>query len=355
MFKNVKRSGNGWLSYFFGTDYDTALFDAVQQNALDTVGILLDEKGYFSDMTGDASTYMPAEVTPVTITPLHLAAKNGALDIVDCLLQYGANSEKVAYSPVGRPLWTPLQYALVYEKFEVAKLLLEQHQVSIGEETLSILEARGCITALEFLKTYIAVDEQVMQKAQAMYNTIITMHWFESNNKSVSSSRGAVESVYFDPMTYQPDALLAAAVEAGEEDLVASSLMQSYFTREQLNAPLHDIESWDIPKELRKTHPELVTKIESNEVISASVGHYVATQNTNKVPILFIALIHGQKSIANMLIKKGADLTQLVNGITAANLMAVMFTKPPAQKAANLAFWDQEHHEGSEPTLKPKV
>lgn len=75
-----------------------------------------------TEALSDAKTFNVNQRNGQGQTPLHLAVKKGKKDIVDVLLQKGADVN--AADTEGK---TPLHYAVFYGHYEIAKQLLQHH------------------------------------------------------------------------------------------------------------------------------------------------------------------------------------------------------------------------------------
>jgi ankyrin repeat protein len=118
--------------YFFGTPYNPRslrpLEDAVASNNIDMCRFLLECNA--PQVLKKESQYTP--------TALHIAAKNGNIEMVELLLEHGADKNAVFWDYPGSYLWstlawwfgdssyynkTPIDYALEYNHQDIAQLL----------------------------------------------------------------------------------------------------------------------------------------------------------------------------------------------------------------------------------------
>jgi hypothetical protein len=329
-----------------GGAYYDALRKAVAENNLAKVESLILADGYCVDTSWceyPPSDFVPRYYQQTFVTPLIYAAKNGFFEIASFLLAKGANPN-VRADVVGAPAyyqWTPLHYALFYGNYDIAAYLIQECGVTIDDMALNIVKSYGLVNAISFLSEYTSLSDEYIAEVHKMSKFIKAVLWYKSFKGEDNclhylsdSYIASIHTIANCPVISvngcklpKADIILERAIARGHRDFVVEYLKQPYFTADQINSPLYDINSYEIKDEIKTRLGDLYQKLESDaHTIDEGVCYYDEIPNARKVPIIFIAILSNQWEITEMLIKHQADVNYTVNGVSAWDLMQIVFS-----------------------------
>ena len=165
---------------------ETPFLLAVKKGRLDIVEVLLDEGADINIGKVDGSK---------TETPLFWAVKKGRLDIVEFLLEKGADINKGEVTPKGKV--TPLCLAVKNGHLDIVKFLLgKEADINKGEETPLCLAARnghldGHSGIVEFLLTKVSTDqifEEIRRGNKTEAMILLEKHGLDKKNKNYDNA-----------------------------------------------------------------------------------------------------------------------------------------------------------------------
>lgn len=317
----MKKIANYSLSYVFGSEYTNDLHKAVEERDLDRMRSLIEDDGIYVDMIDYSSMGFSSFSSGSTlrVTALHLASKNGFYDGVTLLLEKGANPRLVT-TPTNSAdyylqyLWLPLHYALRYEHFPIVNLFIQSHNMVIDDKALEIIKKYGLIRALPYVSSN-DLSANFINEVNIKHSEIEALNWYDNQIAEKRHCSSSALGVLYGLVCKNNNRLAEGILQHGD-----------YYFKNKINESKYDLEKSQIPDRIKNQFPEICNKLISNaREIDGGVSYFYIVENTRKAPVLFLAILTGNREMVMLLLKHGADLNATVNGISASNLFEMIF------------------------------
>ena len=303
------------LSYVLGSYYTTALHRAVEAQNANEVVRLVKEEGIYVDLTTSSNMGLK-DYIQINVTPLHVAANLGHYEILLVLLNNGADPHLTSTSndPSMRPwIWNALHFALFRGHLHIAEFLITECKLEIDDTALEVIEKNGLINTIGLLQQYTSSTEAFFSHIRHNHYEIEAIKWYKqsSNRESLTSEMALYSSV------------LRGDLKRVEGLL---TLFSPCFTN-KLQLTLFNIQQADINEKIRLNSVYCQKFQDNSRTISVGVSDFDETENTNKLPILFIAILTANcdLDVVQVLLAHGADPLQTINGTSALELMEIIF------------------------------
>jgi ankyrin repeat protein len=318
-YQRVRQLANAALSYTLGSNYTYDLHEAVENNEAGKVISLLDDDGIYVDLTAYSNMGFPSYVN-LKVTPLHIASKNGFFEIASSLLKRKAdphitsNSLETMMSPY---FWNALHYALRYEHFDIAELLVADYKVAIDIKALEIIKDNGVVTAIDFLIKHVPeqINDEFIVVVRKKDHEIKALKWYSEQTNSTIG--------YNDT----PHNFLEQAIINGNKILVEGLLEFHYYFENELDVPRYDLAVTRFNNQINQNSPMLEKLKDNSYEINGGLSNYEIGDNINKLSALFLAIstVNPSKEIIKLLITHGVNVSATINGISALQLMRKVF------------------------------
>jgi len=327
-------------SRLLGSWYTTELHDAVKAEDLTKIKKLI-KAGIYIDTRNDDHD-MGCSV-PIAKTPLHLAVQRGYFEIVKYLLENGADVNNASGEFATRASWlawhlTPLEYALFFNRIEIANYLIRFYNASFDEndekKILKMVDDNGLINSISFLQEHIK-DKSLLNKSyiESVHKNHYLVQenslWKRQNNESWCED--TLRSYPLDERSIQSH--LQTIILCQNKSFLRDLLQLDYFTHHfnKYNEFIFELDFREMSNEMKANHSDICYRLQNNGIDTFECHgmdcELIYRPNTNKLPILFVGILAGDAEIVKMLIDKGADINAVVNGISASDLIKQVFPK----------------------------